>query len=108
MFSFHLIIFDDNRSSIEPPDRLFSMIDYEKSNNRTTLIITCIVMSNSKNFQRPLWEVSRLIQALVYRVKGSLHQIQGTFRGFSFRDFSNSSFSFMVHIGKPVSNSRTS
>ena len=33
MFSFHLIIFEYNRSSIETPDRLFSMIDYEKSNN---------------------------------------------------------------------------
>ena len=46
VFSFHLIIFDYNRSSIEidhqskPPDRLFSMIDYEISNNLTTLALT--------------------------------------------------------------------
>ena len=33
---FHLIISDYNQS--KPPDCLFSMIDYEKSNNRTTLV----------------------------------------------------------------------
>ena len=44
VFSFHWIIFDYNQSSIKPCD----MIDYEKSNNQTTLGISFLTKKKKK------------------------------------------------------------
>ena len=39
MFPLHLKTFNYNDHQSKPSDRLFLMIDYEKSNDRTTLLI---------------------------------------------------------------------
>ena len=55
MFPFHLIISIIIDYQSKSPDRLFSMIDYENPNNRTTLPLTlCLLVSSADNLANRL------------------------------------------------------